>query len=325
MNKLLVICGPTATGKTSLGIKLAKKFNGEIVSADSRQIYRGMDIATGKDLPASAKLKAKSGQRLVPYRFNDVPVWMLDIVEPTESFSVADYCAFAYRVIDDILKRGKLPVIVGGTGFYIKALIDGIDTLDVPPNPELRKAYENRGVEELFNVLFHLDPETANNLNLSDKRNKVRLLRKIEIAQSTRKAATMNRTRLPARQVIVAKKVLFVGLTASPEILRERINKRIDEWIEQGAEDEVVRLLASGVPWDAQSMNAIGYRQWKSYFEGKAEKEEIIGIWKTDEWQYVKRQLTWFKRDQRINWFDITDNSWLVKVEELVRNWYNES
>lgn len=325
MKKLLVICGPTATGKTQLGIQMANKYNGEIVSADSRQVYQGMDIATGKSLPEGAKLKAKSeklqlkvrsGKPLVPYRFGGVPVWMLDVVDPKERFSVAEYHRLAREVIRDIWRRGKLPILVGGTGFYIKALIDGIDTLDIPPNPELRKAYDDKTVDELVDILFHLSPELVDNLNPSERKNKVRLIRKIEIAQT------------PSLSPKTAKKeqydILLFGLTTPPKILRERINRRIDEWAKEGAEDEVLRLLGEGVKWEAQSMNAIGYRQWKPYFEKKATRDEIIKRWKQEEWQYAKRQLTWFKKDKSIKWFDVSKPGWEGKVEEMVGNWYNK-
>ncbi len=317
MNKLLVICGPTAMGKTSLGLELAERFNGEIVSADSRQVYKGMDIATGKDLPVNSKQFRNSNFQIGYYLLDGVPVWMLDVAESTESFSVADYYALAFHVVEDILKRAKLPIIVGGTGFYIKVLVDGIDTLNIPPNRELRLAHETKSVDELFNILFHLDPELASNLNPSDRRNKVRLLRKIEIAQlDSVNSVLMN-------QSIKANETLFIGLTASADLLRGRINERIEGWIRQGAEEEVIKLLAKGVHWDAQSMNAIGYRQWKPYFEGKAKKEEIIEKWKTDEWQYAKRQVTWFKKDSRVRWFDITDPRWGEKVVKEVDRWYN--
>ena len=146
MNKLLIICGPTATGKTSLGIKLARKFNGEIVSADSRQVYKGMDVATGKDLPVGSKYQVSSIKyqkiRAGYYLFEGIPVWMLDVVEPNQEFSVAQYIDLGQKVMVDIWRRKKAPIVVGGTGFYIKGLIDGIETLGVEPNWELRNRLE---------------------------------------------------------------------------------------------------------------------------------------------------------------------------------------
>lgn len=320
----LLICGPTATGKTILGVRLAKRFSGEIVSADSRQVYRGMDIGTGKDLPEEAKLKVKSEklkvkiknrETLKPYRFDGVPVWVLDVVEPTHSFSVAEYHGFAHKVIEDIWKRGKLPILVGGTGLYIKAMIDGIDTLGVPPNPQLRAAYGKKSTEELFNILFHLSPDTANTLNVSERKNKQRLIRKIEIAQMGVKKVTGKKWK--------NLKVVMIGLVCSYNILRQRIEQRIEKWVTRGAEDEVRKLLGRGIDWNFQAMNALGYRQWKEYFEGVAKKEEVVKRWKIDEWHYARRQLTWFKRDPRIQWFDVTKKRWEEDVEKKVQAWYN--
>ncbi len=313
--KLLVICGPTATGKTQLGVRLAKKFDGEMVSVDSRQVYRGMDIATGKDLPKNSTYQKLKNSKLGYYLFDSIPVWMLDVVEPTHSFSVAEYHERAHKVIEDIWKREKLPILVGGTGLYVKAMIDGIDTLGVPPHPQLRAAYEKKSAEELFNILFHLSPDTANTLNVSERKNKQRLIRKIEIAQMGVKEVSGKKWK--------NLKVVMIGLVCSYNILRQRIERRIEKWVIKGAEDEVMKLLGSGVGWNFQAMNALGYRQWKPYFEGKSKKEEVVERWKVDEWHYARRQLTWFKRDKRIQWFDVTKKRWEEDVEKKVQAWYN--
>lgn len=322
MYKLLIICGPTATGKTELGIHLAKGFNGEIVSVDSRQVYRGMDIATGKDLPASFKFQISSfkfrGRTTGYYLFDNVPVWMLDIVRPTEQFTVADYTAIASRVIRDIWKRGKLPILVGGTGFYIKALVDGINTLNIPPNPKLREAYAGKTVAELFDIFFHLDPEKASSLNDSEKKNKLRLIRRIEIAQFGKAIGDSTNQYIESKY-----DVLMIGLTMPRDLLKGKIEERIDGWIRGGAEDEVMRLLGAGIGWEMQSMNALGYRQWKPYFEKRSTRDEVVKKWKQEEWQYARRQMTWFKRDKRIKWFDVSREAWRQKVEEIVENWYN--
>ncbi len=315
MRKFLVICGPTATGKTILGVRLAKQFDGELVSVDSRQVYRGMDIGTGKDLPKNSKYQKLKNSKLGYYLFDGVPVWMLDVVEPTHSFSVAEYHGFAHKVIEDIWKREKLPILVGGTGLYIKAMIDGIDTLGVPPNPQLRAAYEKKSTEELFNILFHLSPDTVNTLNVSERKNKQRLIRKIEIAQMGVKKVTGKKWK--------NLKVVMIGLVCSYNILRQRIERRIEKWVMKGAEDEVRKLLGRGIDWNFQAMNALGYRQWKEYFEGVAKKEEVVKRWKIDEWHYARRQLTWFKRDPRIQWFDVTKKRWEEDVEKKVQAWYN--
>lgn len=303
MRKLLVICGPTAMGKTQAAVNLAKKFNGEIISADSRQMYRGMDIATGKDLEA----------------YGDVPVYMLDVVDPDERYSVAQYSKLARLALEDIWSRGKLPIIVGGTGLYIKAVVDGIQTSVIPPDAQLRKEYENKTASELFEILTKIDWKKANSMNESDRKNPRRLIRAIEIANWNVEMRSANVDNEVGSEI----ETLMIGLTAPTDILKARINARISRWLKVGAEGEIRRLIASGVPWSAQAMNAIGYRQWKPYFEGNSEKGKVISEWKKEEWQYAKRQMTWFKRDKRIIWFDIESPNWSENVEKQVNEWYN--
>lgn len=301
MNKLLVICGPTGVGKTAVGLKIAKKFQGEILSADSRQVYRGMDIITGKDVPKNAR------------------IWLLDLVEPTAEFNVAQYSRVAWVEIKNIWQRGKLPILVGGTGLYIKAIVDGIETISIPRNEELRRLYGNKSAAELFEILAVLEATRAAKMNISDKKNPRRLLRAIEIAQFKGRVASMNR-------FIEAKPdVLLVGLTAPREKLYKRIDRRVGERLAAGAEEEIKRLIKMGVLWDSQAMTGIGYRQWREYFTGKAEKDEVTGKWKVAERQYARRQLIWFKRDKRIHWFDVDKARWEEKLEKLVKNWYSRA
>ena len=306
--KLFIICGPTATGKTELGVRLARKFNGEMVSADSRQVYKGMDIGTGKDLSV----------------YGDVPVHMLDVASPKKSFSVAQYSELASKALRDIWSRGKLPILVGGTGLYIKALVDGIGTLNIPPSEQLRKEYDGKTVSELFGILAALNPKKARSINESDRKNPRRLIRAIEIVKWNIEYGIAN--------VEENKKdILMIGLSASPEVLRQKIDIRINGWVKEGAQDEVKKLIAEGMSWNSQAINAIGYREWKPYFEGKSDKrsltlrdkEKVISEWKKNEWRYAKRQLTWFKKDKRVNWFSIEDPNWVQSVEKKVRQWYN--
>ena len=302
--QLLVICGPTATGKTSLALKLAQKFNGEIVSADSRQVYWGMNIATGKDHPRKTKIN------------------LIDVARPNEEFSIAHYCRLAGKIIKDIWQKEKSPILVGGTGFYIKGLIDGIETMDVLPDWELRRKLEKFPTRKLFLMLARLDSGKAALLNVSDRKNPRRLIRAIEIAGKIQSAKCKIQN---DNSKLKVDKILFIGLKASYEELYSRIDKRIDKQVKMGAEEEIKKLLEQGYGWDLPAMTAMGYGVWQPYFEKKASKEEIIKKWKFAEHAYARRQMTWFKKDKQVNWFDITKNNWQNKAENLVGKWYNEA
>src|SRR3990170_4785758 len=302
MRKLLVICGPTATGKTSLALHLAKVLAsgqaGELVSADSRQVYKRMDIGTGKDLPENSKTQKLKNSKLPEYYLiKGIKMWGYDLVEPTEEFSVAQYVKVAGKIIEDIWRRKKLPILVGGTGLYIKAVVDGIPTAEIPRDESLRKSLEGKSVVELFEILAQIDAVKAASLNVSDRKNPRRLVRAIEVA--------LDRSRVKGQGSIIKEgtDTLFIGLTLNKEKLEERIKKRIKKRLAQGLLEEIKELLNSGVDWDNQSMQALGYKEWKPLFLGKVGRQEVVEEWTTDEKKYAKRQHTWFKRDKRINWF----------------------
>ncbi len=311
-NKILVICGPTSTGKTSLAIKIAKTFDGEIISADSRQIYKGMDIGTGKDLPLGAPLN-----KLGYYQVEGVKIWGYDLAKPTDDFSVSHYIHLMSGMISDIATREKLPIVAGGTGLYIKGLVDGIQTANVPRNDGLRKNLEGKSVEELYESISQMDSIKAASLNSSDRKNPRRLIRAIEIAQYHLSNGLVSYTS-PKKDL----DLLFVGLTAPLEFLEKKIERRVQERLEKGVKEEVKQLLESGVSWESQSMMAIGYSGWRDYFEGGVSEEEVVSQWVLDEKRYAKRQMTWFKKDGRIKWFDITDPDFAKNVEMLVKKWY---
>lgn len=369
IKKLLVICGPTATGKTDLAIKLAKKFNGELVSADSRQVYKYMDIGIGKDLPQFSHF-SKENLREIPgierpkfrvlnsrkartrkfsfgdkfrigyYLVEDTKIWLYDIVEPDYQFTVADYVKCANLVIEDIWQRRKLPILVGGTGFYIKAVIDGIETLGVPPDWELREKLENKKIEELKDLLKKLDPLKWNKMNESDRKNSRRLIRAIEIAYSKlarsvstyqyMETKTINqRSQNPKLKDLVKDlklNTLFIGLTASYKILYQRIDQRVEERVRQGVENEIEKLLKMGYSWENSVLGTtIGYKEWKPYFEKKSTLQEAIQKWKFAEHGYARRQMTWFKKDERVNWFNILEPSFKEDVEKMISKWYNQT
>ena len=280
--KLLIICGPTATGKTELAVQLAKKFNGELVSADSRQVYRGMDIGTGKD---REKI--------------DVPIWLYDVVNPDEEFSVSHYTKLAKHAIADISKRKKLPIIVGGTGLYIQALVEPFETTDIPPDTKLREKLAMASVEEMQSML---DPKILRSMNESDRQNPRRLMRKLEIASSLQK----NLQEKPLKE---KNNILMIGLTAPMPILYRRIDERVDQRLRQGMANEV-RLLVKRYGRNVPAMSALGYRS--------------LEHWKRDEHRLAKRQMTWFKKQAHIVWFDVVDAGLRSKVAEAVRAWYTE-
>jgi tRNA dimethylallyltransferase len=324
MSKLLVICGPTATGKTSLALFLANKFDGELISADSRQVYKGADIATGKDLPSDAKWRFAEFSIGFWETKKGIKIWGYDLVGPKEDFSVGQYTKIACTIIEDIAKRGKLPILVGGTGLYIKGVVDGIATVSIPKDIELRKSLEGKSTKELFDMLTSIDSVKAKSLNDSDKNNPRRLIRAIEVLNSE-KADKKHRSIKTTRVTNVKRDVLFIGLMAPKSLLVKRIKKRVSKRINQGIEAEIRKLIKGGVSWDMQVMNSLGYKQYKEYFVGNEARDEVIEKWVRQEQNYAKRQMTWFKKDKRINWFDITKRGWRTRVEKFIGKWHNDS
>lgn len=288
MNQVLIICGPTATGKTDLALELGTKLNGELVSADSRQVYVGNDLVYGKDLPSGAKaiesLLIWRGKKLKYYQLNGVNVWLYDVITPSEAFSVSQWRECAQIVISDVLSRQKLPIIVGGTGLYIKSLTHPLREVDIKPNHKLRKKLQNLSVGELFDYLKQVDPKRAKTLNDSDRMNSRRLIRSIEISQSHNalKSAIENKFDF-----------LQIGLTAPLSYLLSRVDQRVTERISQGAEKENRDL--------ARNPNK----------------------WMQLEHKILKSQITWFKKHPHIRWFDISQPGWKRALSSLVKNWYN--
>lgn len=326
MIKILIICGPTATGKTQIALHLAKKFSAQggadLLSADSRQVYKGMDIVTGKDLPVNAKLQMSNvkwdGKKTGYWETrSEVRIWLVDLMEPWQSCSVSQWVNVAQKVIHNLWREKKLPIIVGSAGFYISVLLDGIETIKIPPDEKLRKKLKNKKAEEFLAMLQEIDYQRAASLNESDRKNPRRLIRAIEIALWQKGHKLPNRKKLKAD-------VLMIGLTASRDVLHKRIDKRVEKRLKQGAVGEVKKLVNSGVSWENESMTGTGYRQLKPYFEGEMGLDEAERNWKIAEHQDAKKQFTWFKKDKRIKWFDITNPSWEEEVEKAIENWYNK-
>ena len=293
--KIVVVAGPTASGKTALGIALAKELNGEIVSADSMQVYRGMDIGTAK-----ATMAEREG----------IPHHMLDVAEPWEDYSVARYVEQAEACCRDILRRGKLPILVGGTGLYIDSLISGRDFAAVDSDQGLREAlsaeYDALGGEAMHRRLQEIDPERSAILHPGDKR---RIVRALEVYRLTGVTITEHdrQTRaLPKRFDAAAIHLNFKNRAA----LYARIDRRVDMMVEQGLFREVEGLLAAGLSPESTAMQAIGYKEAVRSLQGELRREEAVALIKQASRRYAKRQLTWFNRDKEalsILWADEPD------------------
>lgn len=267
MKKVIVILGQTASGKSNLAVEIAKKFNGEIISADSRQVYKGLDIGTGK---------------ITKKEMRGIPHHLLDIANPKRKFTVAQYKTRASAVLDGILRRGKIPIICGGTGFYIDAITKGLVFPEVPPNKKLRLSLEKRTAGELFKILKKIDTRRARNI---DPNNKVRLIRSIEIANALGKVPR-------ARAVLPRYNFTKIGLVVPLDKLKMNIEKRVKKMFKDGLLKEVAKLKANGV--SDKRLKELGFE----YFNPTPQK--VI----SETLKYAKRQMTWFKRDKKIKWYD---------------------
>lgn len=290
---LIVIAGPTASGKTGLSIGLAKALSGEIVSADSMQIYKYMNIGTAK--PTEAE---KEG----------IPHHMMDFLEPSVNFSVADYCEMAHRTIEEIHSRGKIPILVGGTGLYIDSLVNNIDFGADDENHEIRDELcalaEKEGVDAVHNILKEIDPETAEKYHPNNIR---RVIRAIEFYR-----VTGTRISDHAKEEKISRyDTVYFCIDWDREILYERINRRVDIMVEDGLIEEVKSLLKKGYDINSTAMQGIGYKEFYGYLNGDKTLEETLDEIKQNSRRYAKRQLTWFRRNKNIHW--LTPNEDMTK------------
>jgi len=278
-NKLIVILGPTASGKTDLSIKLAKKFSGEVISADSRQVYKGMDIGTGK---------------VTKKEMQGIPHYLLDVVPPgRERFTVAEYQKLALKAIKKIQTKNKIPFLVGGTAFYIQAVVDGIIIPSIKPDWKLRKELEKKTVQELFKMLKKLDKRRAKTI---ESKNKRRLIRALEIIIKTKKPVPLFKKKPPQFEVLI------LGIKKSPKELKERIRKRLLKRLNIGMVAEIKKLRKSGVSWKRLEEFGLEYKYIALYLQNKITKKEMINRIQKESEHFAKRQMTWFKRDKRIKW-----------------------
>ncbi|WP_077617904.1 tRNA (adenosine(37)-N6)-dimethylallyltransferase MiaA [Bacillus sinesaloumensis] len=300
--KLIVLIGPTAVGKTKLSIELAKKLNAEIISGDSMQIYKGMDIGTAK---------------ITSDEMEGIPHHLIDIKEPHESFSVAEFQEIVRNLITDIHNRGKLPMIVGGTGLYIQSVIFDYQFTDNASNPEYRKTLEKQvsenGIDSLFKKLKEIDPVSAERIHPNNIR---RVIRALEIVETTGK--TMTEYVEGQKQELIYD-VALVGLTMERGKLYERINKRVDLMVESGLLKEVTNFYSRGLR-GCQSIQAIGYKELYAYLEGTLTLEEAINQLKQNTRRYAKRQLTWFRNKMDVKWFDMSlENGFKENFNEIYK------
>jgi len=289
MKKIVVIAGPTAVGKSALAVLLARCFNGEVISADSRQVYKGLDIGSGK---------------ITKKEMKGVAHHLLNVIHPQKQFTVAEFKNLAQENIDGIRTRGKLPIVVGGTGLYIDALLGEVLIPEVPPNQELRKQLEKKSTETLFVMLREIDPRRAQTI---DRHNPRRLIRAIEIARTLGKVSPKPQTTnysLPA--------ALRIGLSLPAEDLKRRISIRLFARISRGMVSEVERLHQQGLSWKRLYELGLEYRYVSRYLRGLMTKDEMNEKLKTEIWHYAKRQMTWWKRDKRIKWFLPTEKTKIV-------------
>ncbi len=277
-NRVIAVVGATASGKTSYAIELAKKINGEIISADSRLVYKGMDIGTAK--PTIDEMQ-------------EIPHYMIDVVEPEYNYSVGLYVKEAKKHITAIISRGKVPIVVGGTGLYFRVLLENYDLPDVKPDYELRKELSSYSYEELLEMLTKLDEKAANSVEKNDKK---KLIRYIEIIKLAGKPLDLVRG-VKEKEFNVE----WVGLNFPREILYDRINKRVDLMIEQGLIDETKKLLQKHGRI-SNITDTIGYREVLSYLDGELSLDEAKDKLKQNTRNYAKRQLTWFRKNEQINW-----------------------
>lgn len=280
--KIIVVCGPTASGKSALAVELALRFGGEVISADSRQVYRGLDIGTAK---------------ITPEEMRGVPHHLLDIADPMHRVSVAEYKILTEKVIADILSRGKIPIICGGTGYYISAVVSGENPAPVEPNLTLRDELEKKSTEELFEILQKKDARRASEI---DSKNKRRLVRALEIIETL--------GAVPKKVSEEKYNVLWIGLEVPKEIHVRKITERTEARMDGGMVQEAQRLRGTGLSFERMRELGLEYGCLADFLEGKITRSECTERIKTETWQYVRRQYTWFRKNKNIVWYSPSDS-----------------
>lgn len=290
--KLIILTGPTAVGKTKISIGLAKRIGGEIISADSMQVYKGMNIGTDK---------------ITPEKMQGVPHHMIDILDPSEDFNAFEFKRRAKDIIEDIISRGKIPILVGGTGFYIQSVLYDVD-FEVPESSDESSAYRKEleeiaktpeGVHKLYEELVSIDPEYTKDLH---ENNVKRVIRALSFYKDT--GEKMSEHNKEQRENESPYDFFYFVLTDDRDVLYDRIEKRIDKMVEEGLVDEVRGIMAQNIKRDATSMQALGYREMISYLNGEISLDEAIDLLKKNTRHFAKRQLTWFRREKTVTFID---------------------
>ncbi len=303
LKKIIAVAGPTASGKTALAIEIAREFDGEVVSCDSMQIYKFMNVGTAK--PDKNELKAARHH-------------MIDIVHPSEKCSVADFVRLARACIDDIIRRGKLPIIAGGTGLYMDSVLENIVFEDFGSDPdfraEMQKLADTNGVEAVHRLLVDKDLEAAERIHPNNVRRVIRALEVCHLAGKTFTQVNRESRREPVYDALI------LGIDTEREVLYDRINKRVDKMMENDLLKEVKALKDMGIGRDTTAMQAIGYKEILEFLEGRATLDEAVEKIKMESRRYAKRQLTWFRRNDKIQWVSTAKPDYTTVVLEKCRN-----
>ena len=292
LSKIVVVLGPTGSGKSGVAMKLCQQFNGAIISADSRQVYRGLDIGTGKEVGGHQVQRHELG-----WTIDGIEVYGYDLVDGNDEFSISHYEKIVFNsILPRIQREGKIPFLVGGTGFYIRSIIDGVETAEIPPDLKLRQEledlYKHEGVESLWQRLKEQDPARASAV---DTKNYRRIIRAIEISTAVKNGFQV-KTRTSRFEL------LMIGLDWERDDLYHRVDLCIDQMLQNGLLEEIESLLDKGLSWNLPSLHTIGYVEFKPYFEGNSELSNCVQQLKWNTHAYIRRQLTWFRKDKRIHW-----------------------
>ena len=314
---MLVIYGPTQTGKTNLALQLARKFQGELISADSRQVYKGLDIGSGK-VGISDVVSKHHGYWMV----NGVRINGFDLTDPGQQFSAADFLEFAHTTMTQIIGAKKTPIVVGGTGFYIKALLYGIRSIGIPADWKLRSGLEKLSSDDLYKQLFSIDPARAKSMNQSDRANPRRLIRAIEIVLLNQKSKSKNQKVKTTNYKLPTTNYQILGLTAPNEFLFKKADRWLEERISYGLIEEVKGLLSAGVDSNWLKNLGLEYRWMTRYLQDKNSYEESLLRLKGDIHSFIRRQKTWFKQFKNVHLFDISEKNHQASIEKTVGLWY---